>query len=149
MYRGENAVDYFLETILYEKDEIAPKINTIVPMRRNPTQEKSFQEATRCCTCNNKLFKNRVRDHCHLSGVYRGAAHVDCNLNYKQPKSIPVIFHNAKNYDTHLLMTRLGKLENYRIEVIPNTMEKYIAFKLLKNDCPVQLIFMDSLQFLP
>ena len=51
--------------------------------------------------------------------------------------------------DTHLFMTRLGRLENYRIEVIPNTMEKYIAFKLLKNDCPVQLIFMDSLQFLP
>ena len=149
VYRGENAVDHFLEAIIQEKDEIAEKLNTIVPMRLTPAEEKSFQEATRCCICKNKLYKARVRDHCHLSGVYRGASHIDCNLKYKQPKSIPVIFHNSKNYDTHMLMTRLGKLENHRIVVIPNTMEKYIAFQLIKNNCPVKLIFMDSLQFLP
>ena len=83
------------------------------------------------------------------NGAHRGAAHNTYNLNYKQPKSIPVLFHNCKNYDTHLLMSRLGRLQNYKIEIVPNTMEKCITFKLVKEDCPISLIFMDSLQFLP
>ena len=117
-------------------------------MSLTPAQEKEFQEATHCSICKNRLYTKRVRDHCHLSGAFRGATHPNCNLNYKQPKSIPIIFYNSKNYDTHHIMTRLGQLENHKIEVIPNTMEKYIGFKLMKKDCPEDLIFMDSLQFL-
>ena len=115
------------------KDQIAEKLNTIVPMQLTADEEKSFQEATHCCICKNNLYRKRVHDHCHLSGAYRGPAHINCNLNYRQPKSIQVIFHNSKNYDTRHLMSSIGKLQNYHIQIIPNTMEKYIAFSLIKN----------------
>ena len=45
-------------------------------------------------------YKNcrKVKDHCHYTGKYRGAAHSVCNLIYNIPKEIPVIFHNRSNY---------------------------------------------------
>ena len=93
VFRCENAVDHFLQAIIHEKDEIAEKLNIFKPMDLNEKQEKSFQEATPCI-CNRRLYTDKVRDHCQLSGVYKGGPHSDCNLIYKQPKSIPVIFHN-------------------------------------------------------
>ena len=51
----------------------------------------------------------KVRDHCHYSGIYRGAAHSLCNLQYKIPSYIPVIFHNLAGYDTHLFIKELAK----------------------------------------
>ena len=70
------------------------------------------------------MNSDRVRDHCHLSGKFRGAAHNDCNINYKVPKFIPIIFHNLSNYDCHLFIKKLGG----EINCIPNNEEKYISF---------------------
>ena len=53
--------------------------------------------------------------------------HRDCNINLKLNHKIPVIFHNLKNYDSHLIMQELGKL-NLQINVIPNGLEKYMSF---------------------
>jgi len=53
-----------------------------------------------------KVF-SKVRDHCHLSGKFRGAAHNKCNLNYKLPKFYPVVFHNLSGYDSHLFIKKL------------------------------------------
>ena len=52
-----------------------------------------------------------MRDHCHLTGKYRGAAHKSCNLNYKVPKFAQVYFHNLAKYDAHLFIKSLGKTE--------------------------------------
>ena len=46
----------------------------------------------------------KVRDHCHYTGKYRGATHSNCNLNYKIPKQIPVVFHNGSTYDYHFIL---------------------------------------------
>ena len=59
-----------------------------------------------------------MRDHCHLSSKFRGAAHEDCNLKYKVPTFFPVIFHNLSHYDSHLFIKTLGN----------NSEENYISF---------------------
>ena len=56
---------------------------------------------------NNKKYK--VRDHCHCTGKYRGAAHDICNLRYQIPKEIPVVFHNGSTYDYHFIIKELAE----------------------------------------
>ena len=51
-----------------------------------------------------------VRDHCHITGRYRGSAHQSCNLNFKVTKKIPVVFHNLRGYDGHLIMQQIGRV---------------------------------------
>ena len=73
-----------------------------------------------------KLFDisdNKVRDHCHVTGKYRGAAHGSCNVNFKMTKKVPVMFHNLDGYDSHLIFKELNKF-NVKISVIPNGLEK-------------------------
>ena len=58
-------------------------------------------------------INRRVRDHCHITGKYRGSAHNDCNLKLRlNPEyiKIPVIFHNLKGYDSHFIMQKIGKM---------------------------------------
>ena len=93
--------------------------------------------------CNEELGRDRVRDHDHLTGLYRGAAHADCNLhcNFKDFK-IPVFFHNLKNYDAHLIIGEANKFDCNKISVIAQNSEKFITFSFDK------LQFKDSFSFL-
>ena len=86
--------------------------------------------------------KEKVRDHCHITSKFRGATHQSCNLNFQLTKIIPVIFHNLKGYHSHFIFSVLHKF-NLKINVIPNGLEKYMAFFLNKN-----LVFIDSMQFM-
>ena len=61
----------------------------------------------------------------------------------KISKKIPVIFHNLKGYDSHLIVKELSRFNNLKISVIPNGLEKYMAFTVNKN-----LVFIDSIQFM-
>ena len=66
-------------------------------------EEDMFQLANKYSICD-KLFDlidEKVRDHCHVSGKFRGAAHFSCNANFKVRKKVPVVFHNLKGYDGH------------------------------------------------
>ena len=83
-----------------------------------------------------------MRDHCHVTGKYRGSAQNVCNRSYRLTNEIPVIFHNLRGYDSHLIMQETGKF-NKDINVIPNDMETYMAFMVGRN-----LIFIDSFQFM-
>ena len=97
-----------------------------------------------CWICN-KLFDvadNKVRDHCHVSEKYRGAAHWSRNVSFKMTKKTPVIFHNSKGYDSHLIFKELSKF-NVKISVIPNGLEKHMTFTINKN-----LGFFYSMQFM-
>ena len=92
-----------------------------------------------------KIIDNKdetVRDHCHITGKFRGSAHWDCNINFKLTKKIPVIFHNLKGYDSHLIFSELHKF-NLKVDVIPNGLEKYMAFFLGR-----ELVFIDSMQLM-
>ena len=106
---------------------------------------RTHNSASTCHMCGKPLEGDYVRDHCHINGKNRGAAHNACNLKLRlNPKTtaIPVVFHNLRGYDSHLLMQAISKVEG-RISCIPNNTEKYISFSL------GQLRFTDSAQFLP
>ena len=86
-----------------------------------------YDNSTNCHICNEGLGKDRVRDHCHLSGKFRGSAHEVCNLKYKVPTFFPVVFHNLSGYDSHLFIKAFGNSEG-DISCIPNNGENYISF---------------------
>ena len=91
-------------------------------------EEEQFKQASNCWICGKKLnLEDRVRDHCHYTGRYRGAAHNICNLKYSKPNNISVFFHNLTGYDSHLFIKKLGVTEG-NIDCIPNNEENYISF---------------------
>ena len=87
-------------------------------------EEQTFQSATHCHICEEELGTDCVRDHCHLTGRYRGAAPHNCDLNYKFSNRIPVVLHNLRGYDSHLIMQGLGKLKGVPITCIPQQLGK-------------------------
>ena len=124
------------------------------PMIINAAVQKDFNNAVFCHICGNKLGSNRVRDHCHFTGKYRGASHNHCNLMCRKPKVLPVIFHNLQGYDSHLFIRELAKVEG-KLDCIPNTEEKYITFSKhievdIYNGRPItfEIRFLDSYKFL-
>ena len=130
-----------------------------VKMIVTPQTQKDFNNAVVCHICGYKLGKDRVRDHCHFTGKYRGAAHNKCNLMCRKPRILPVIFHNLQGYDSHLFIKELTKIDG-KLNCIPTTEEKYISFsKHIKvgeyrhiqgNMCDItfEIRFLDSYKFL-
>ena len=98
-----------------------------VKMVMTPTTQKDFNNAVNCHICGYTLGRDRVRDHCHFTGKYRGAAHNKCNLMCRKPRILPVIFHNLQGYDAHLFIKELSKIDG-KLDCIPSTEEKYISF---------------------
>ncbi|XP_068686771.1 uncharacterized protein [Montipora foliosa] len=160
IYKGEKAVYKFMEAMLdevkYCKKVTKKEFNK--PLRMTEDHEKEFQRADKCHICEKEYNKTdvRVRDHCHVTGQYRGSAHQDCNLNFRLTEKIPVIFHNLRGYDSHFIMQEIGEIVKehkytnkkgercqMNINAIPNNMEKYMAFMLGNH-----LTFIDSFQFM-
>ena len=125
------------------------------------SQLKEHKRATKCHICF-KLFteKNRrVRDRCHYSGLYRGAAHSSCNLQYKIPSYIPVVFHNLARYDAHLFIRELARYTTDIGAIAKNT-EDYISFSIKvevnkymdregnERTKEMELRFIDSIKFM-
>ena len=79
-----------------------------------------------CIDKDDKDYNNRkkVKDHCYITGKFRGPAHSICNLNYKDQKEIPVVIHNA-TYDTHFIINQLATEFKGEINCIGYNMEKY------------------------
>jgi hypothetical protein len=97
--------------------------------------KEDFKNATHCYLCeeafdadDKKLYK--VRDHDHLTGEYRGAAHCKCNINYFCNRYLPVVFHNLRGYDGHQIIREAFNLfPDKELSVIPNSYEKFVSFK--------------------
>ena len=88
-------------------------------------ENEYFENSSKCGICDNSYFGGdiKVRDHCHISGKYRGYVHRDWNINFKLNHKDSVVFHNLKYYDSHLTMHELGKFI-ITINVIPNELGK-------------------------
>ena len=132
-----------IENLLEEQKEIK-KITFNKKMIISEKEQCDFENAKSCRICN-KEYNNkdvRVRDHCHVTGKYRGSAHTKCNRSYRLTNKIPVIFHNLRGYDSQLIMQEIGKF-NKDINVIPYNMEKYMAFMI-----GIKLTFIDSFEFM-
>ena len=149
--------DQTIKIINYEKKD----------MIRLTNKEKKSQEKQRICyICkkefctnknNEKEFKlyHEVRDHCHYTRKYRGAAHSICNLCYKIPKETPVVFHDDSTYDYHFIIRQLVKEFKGNFDCLGENTEKYITFsvpikKELDNGKTItyKLKFIDSCRFL-
>ena len=95
-------------------------------------QLKKYEEASRCYICF-KSFNGenpKVRDHCHYTGNYRGPAHMKCNLMYKIPPYIPIVFHNLSGYDANLFIKELASLTDGSIGIIAKNTEDYMPFSI-------------------
>ena len=76
------------------------------------TLKREHRAAEKCHICLkefNDPSNRKVRDHCHYIGLYRGAAHNNCELKYRIPDYIPIVFHNLSGYDAHLFIKELGR----------------------------------------
>ena len=119
-------------------------------------RKKHFRQSQECWICKKEFQDDKIRDHCHYTGKYRGAAHSECR---KKPNFIPVVFHNLSGYDSHLFIKNLGATEG-NINCIPDNEEKYISFSKNivvgyfldkegnKKNITQQLRFIDSFKFM-
>ena len=155
-----NAMDIFIKWLGEDVKDIA----NIEPKEMIFTEEdiKHFNKASDCWICGEKLENDRVRDHCHFTGRYRGPAHNKCNLKYRKPKNISVFFHNLSGYDSHLFIKKIGCSinKNENIKCIATNEEKYISFtktivtgqytnkKGKVKDKTFDIVFKDSLKFM-
>ena len=157
---NEDVAQIFVNMLEEDVKSIYKRFGKPKKMLFGAKEREEFDEATECWICHGELGLDRVRDHCHLTGKYRGAAHNKCNLQYRRPKFIPVVFHNLSGYDSHLFIKNLGVTEG-NINCIPNNEEKYISFSkdivvgeyTNKNGKVIavkqQLRFIDSYKFMP
>ena len=144
-YFGTDCNEWFVKEMLILEQEANKYFKTNLKLQITP-QEESFQLAE-CWLCENPLGGEKVRDHDHLTGKYRGAAHYICNINCKQRSSsfVPIFFHNFSGYDCHLIFEELliqAFEKGYEPKIIPKSMENYVSVQI---GC---LRFLDSYCFL-
>ena len=134
-----NLISSMIEDSTYCSDVMKKHFNKKLVMTKEDNEE--FENSNKYWICDIDADV-KVRDHCHITGKYRGSGHRDCNINVKLNHKIPVVFHNLKNYDSHLVRQELGKF-NLKLNVIPNGLEQYMSFRINNK-----LRFIDSFQFL-
>jgi len=154
LFEGDSCVADFLKWT----QEVEAKAQAVVrqnkPMQLLPHQEQAFQLATRCYLCktpfkqlkaldkHGKPRRNAHRDHCHLTGRFRGAACARCNINFSARHwNLPCFVHGLKEYDGHLLLAHAGSVAEVS-HVIPDSSQRYSSFRV-GNVC-----FKDSSAFL-
>ena len=148
--------EYATKIINYEKKEI-------MPLTKKEEKKHNKQEVCYICrkefnTDDSDKKYHKVKDHCHYTGKYRGAAHDIYNLRYKIPKEIPVVFHNGSTYDYHFIIKNLAEEFEGKFEYLGENAEKYITFsvpikkEITKKDKIVKISykikFIDSYRFM-
>ena len=131
----------------------------IIPLTKE--EKINYNDQKVCYICRKEFDTidkkyHKVRDHCHYTGKYRGAAHNICNLRYKVPKEIPVVFHNGSTYDYHFIIKELVKEFEGNFYCLGENTEKYITFsvplkKKIENknlEITYKIKFIDSFRFM-
>ena len=150
----KNLREHATKIINYEKKKM-------IPLTIN--EEKYHNKQKVCYICKKEFNTDdkkhyKVKDHCHYTGKYRGAAHNICNLRYKIPKEIPIVFHNGFTYDYHFVIKELVKEFEGNFECLGENREKYITFsapikKEINNkdkiiEITYKIKFIDSYRFM-
>ena len=143
---GYNNVDWFVDEVIKLENKMAFYFkNTKKDIIMTHEDEEDYRNKNICRLCEKYIEYDKVRDHCHLTGKYRGPAQNTCNINVKQKDSnfIPFIFHNFSNYDCHMLFKKLvdKKKDKVDFDIIPKTNEEYIP---VTYGC---IRFIDSYRF--
>ena len=157
IYSGKDVSHKFVDYITNDiKDIYENHLKKLIPMLPlTDTEINNYNSTNFCHICERKIeIVDKVRDHCHLTGRFRGPAHSSCNLNFKIAKFIPIFLHNLTNYDCHLFIRSLA-FDNESIEVIPKNKEKYISFtkkilvdKIDNKNIYLKMRFLDSYRFM-
>ena len=122
LYCGKDCMKKFCTSLREHAENIIDsEKKKMVPLTK---ELKSHQDGKVCCICGKRIVKKlsksinyqKVRDHCHFTGEYRGAAHNICNLKCNNvPNEIPVVFQNSSNYDYHFMRDNLNVLRKTKI----------------------------------
>ena len=144
---GYDNVDWFVDEVIKLENKMAFYFkNTKKNIIMTDEDEEDYRNNNICRFCDKFIESDKVRDHCHLTGKYRGPAHNKCNVNVTQKQSnfIPFIFHNFSNYDCHMFSKKLvdKKKDKVDFEIIPKTSEEYISVTY------GYIRFIDSYRFL-
>ena len=160
-YRGKDCIETFCN---YIKEEAHRLYHMFPELPMGPLTKKHWKKYKRSTKCHIfykpfTLKDPKVRDYCHYTGIYRGPAHSSCNLRYKIPSYITVVFHNLSGYDTLLFIRELGGHAS-DMEVIAKNKEDYISFSIKvpvdsyidkngeEKDKLIELRFIDSFKFM-
>ena len=159
-YRGKDCMKKFCKDL---KEQATRIINyekkKIIPLTKE--EKINYNDQQICYICKKEFDKSnkkhhKVRDHCHDTGKYRGAAHNICNLRYNVPKEIPVVFHNGSTYDYHFLIKELVKEFEGNFDCLGENTEKYVTFlvplkKKIENknlEITYKIKFIDNFRFM-
>lgn len=157
----ENCVTWFVKELRTITQFVAQKLKKTLPMKKlTPEQQLMLIDPHVSCFICEKSFhplEYRVRDHCHLTGNFRGVAHSNCNLNFKLNNVVPVVIHNLSRYDAHLFIKELTSEIKGDISIIPQNSEEYISItktvdaSTFDTDfrAKIRLRFIDSFRFMP
>ena len=144
---GYDNVNWFVDEVIKLENKMAFYFkNTNKNIVMTEKDEEDYRNNNICRFCEMIIESDKVRDHCHLTGKYRGPAHNNCNINVTQKQSnfIPILFHNFSNYDCHMFFKKLvdKKKDKVDFDIIPKTNEEYIS---VTYGC---IRFIDSYRFL-
>lgn len=140
-YRGPDCVQRFCDRLYDLAFDIQRIYSDVKPMKISELEEKRFRLAGTCHICDKEFtemddeyFNYKVRDHCHLTGAFRGPAHNKCNLTFRESRTIPVIFQNLSGYDSHFIIREIASRFSGELQVIPCTDQLYISFTKCVDD---------------
>ncbi|XP_043479037.1 uncharacterized protein LOC122509227 [Leptopilina heterotoma] len=147
----EEPAKWFSTELKNLSDDLDKRFKNPVPIEvLSREQMADFRFASTCHICNNKIAHGdiKVRDHCHLTGKYRGPAHQDCNINYHESQTIPVVFHNLSGYDAHFIIEAIATGFEGNVYLLPINKEKYISFTKNVKGSFSKFRFIDSFKFM-
>lgn len=152
---GEECMESFCGTLLSISRQVKDYMDIKIPMiPLTDPEEKKFEKETHCYICGDHFKewgpKKKVADHDHSTGKYIGPACNECNLKRQARRYfIPLVFHNAKGYDLHLLLKEITK-EQYacKFEGIPNSSEKFLTFTIIPPPTHKSIKIINSLRFM-
>jgi hypothetical protein len=156
-FLGRDCIPRFLENLEKEVEKIAQfnkKHSYKVMLPLTNLQEQQHLSASVCYFCHNPFSEKhpKIKEHCHLTGNYRGAACQPCNTRARLRRMVvPVIFHNWRGYDAHHIVKEgISTRPNWDLEVIATNSESYLNLRASWGDkeCRRKISFIDSLQFL-
>ena len=133
IFKGKNCINKFITWVLdkqkWTKQIIKQYFNKRLIMTNE--DEEIYNNSHICWICKEELNTDKEKDHCHVTGKFRGAAHKKCNLKLRIPRKLPIIFHNLEGYDGHIIFKELNNFNDINIQVISKTSEKYMSIRKL------------------
>ena len=164
LYRGKDCLEKSCDYIRQEAHRLYHMFpeKPMDPLTKK--QWKKYNKMSRCHICFKQFGDSKkgpkVHDHYHYTGRYRRPAHRNCNLMYKIPSYIPIVFYNLLGYDTHLFIRELGRYSRDTMKVIAKNKEDYISFSVEvavekyvdkkgnEKEKLIELRFIDSFKFM-